>query len=94
MQYSGILIAVRAEDAEDLRLAVDALAGFEVHSVHPEEGRMIAVQEAADTESCRSGLQQVQGLPGVLFAELVYHLVDDGNGSAPPSTTTTRGERP
>ena len=82
MEYSGILIAARPEVLESVRRSVDGLEDFEVHQVHAEEGRLIAVQEAVDTEASRSGLKQIQLLPGVLFAELVYHLVDD---EPPPS---------
>ncbi|MDF1562155.1 MAG: chaperone NapD [Deltaproteobacteria bacterium] len=77
MEYSGILIAARPEAMDEVRRAVDGLEAFEVHRFHPEEGRMIAVQEAATNEASKEGLRRIQALPGVLFAELVYHLVDE-----------------
>ena len=78
MQFSGVLVTSAPADVAEVAARLDAMPGVEVYARHPESGRIVVVQEAAELEVHESRLRAIQSLPGVLAAELVYHLADPG----------------
>ncbi len=83
VQYSGILVITRPSDFESCVRELEALDGIEVHHRDPESGRIIVVQEGSTPEEHENKLIGIRGLPHVILAELVYHLVDSDAGGAP-----------
>ena len=78
MQYSGVLVLSPPAEVADVSACLDAMPGVEVYARHAESGRIVVVQEAEDLEMHESLLRAIQNLPGVLAAELVYHVADPG----------------
>jgi len=71
---SGIVVTARPGELDAVRRRLEALPGVTVHAVDPPTGRLMVTQEAADTRAQMEGLRAMQRLPGVLVADLVYHL--------------------
>jgi nitrate reductase NapAB chaperone NapD len=79
--YSGVLIAAPASHFLGLIPELETIPGVEIHHRHEETGRIIAVIESENASGQEATLVRIRSLPGVLFAALVYHLVDpEGEG--------------
>ena len=72
INISSVILGARPESAAEVRLALAALAGVEVHAL-TEDGRMIVTIESADEGATVSSFEAIRQLPGVLSAALVYH---------------------
>ena len=79
VQFSGILIYALPGQVEECVREVDKLTGLEVHYCYPDSGRLIAVLETETVSEQESGLRDVQSLPSVAAAELVYHYFGSGS---------------
>lgn len=79
MQYSGVLVLSPPAEVDDVSARLDRLPGVEVYARHAGSGRILVVQEAPDVELHESLLRAIQALPGVLAAQLVYHVADPGS---------------
>ena len=84
MHYSGILVRARPSEMIDTLWGLEALPGVDVHYCYPESGRMIAVQGTQTVEEQKTGLRQIQSLPGVVNAALVEHRIERRGGFASP----------
>jgi len=73
---SGLCITARPHDLEAVERALNAKPGVEVHGRDLENGRLVAVQECATVEDHQNRLREIQGMPGVLTADLVVHYQD------------------
>lgn len=73
MNLSGILVVVPPERLADCAADLETLPGVEVHHTDPATGRLIVVQEAADTDAEVAGLLAIKARPHVRAADLVYH---------------------
>lgn len=80
---SGLCVTARHEDMEAVEAMLNRLPGIEVHGRDPHSGRLVVVQERASIEDHRQGLRNLQGLPGVLAAELVLHFRDPHDRPTP-----------
>lgn len=78
MNISGILVVVPPDRMDPTVDALNALAGVSVHYRDDGTGRIVVTQEAESTAAEVAGLERIQALPHVIFAELVYHYVGDG----------------
>ena len=83
MNLSGILVVVSPTHLEDVAVALNGLAGVEVHHRDATTGRIIVVQEAESVDQEVDGLRRIQALPHVALAELVYHYFEDDETFAP-----------
>jgi nitrate reductase NapD len=98
VQFSGVVVVSAPVDITEVSARLEAMPGVEVYAHHAESGRIVVVQEAADLDVHESRLRAIQALPGVLAAELVYHVADPGpdldapgdSGSAEPCGGTAR----
>jgi len=90
MQFSGILVVAAPADVAAVAARLDAMPGVEVYARHPDSGRIVVVQEGADPAVHESRLRAMQALPGVLAADLVYHVLDPGPGADEPAQGVTR----
>jgi len=76
VQYSGIVVVSRPGEHDAVARRVSALPGLEVYARHAASGRLVVVQEAAGVDAHERGLRALQALPGVVTADLVYHVAD------------------
>lgn len=76
MNITGILVAAQPGQAEQLRALLTAMPGVEVHAVTPEGRMVVTVERAADAEMT-AAFDDINRLPGVLSAALVYHHDED-----------------
>jgi periplasmic nitrate reductase NapD len=77
LNISGILVVVPPARVEDATLALNALPGVEVHHSEPATGRIVVVQEAETVDQEVAALCRIKALPGVMLAEMVYHVFDE-----------------
>ena len=77
MNLSGILVVSAPERLAEVKAALEAVPGVDVHHVDPATGRIVVVQEAPTVEDEVAGLQRLKALPGVVLAEMVYHYFED-----------------
>jgi nitrate reductase NapD len=76
MNLSGILVMTRPENLPGVAAELNALPGVEVHQQDP-VGRLVVVLEADKVRAEADGLRQIQAVPGVLMAEMVFHYFED-----------------
>ncbi|MCU0841793.1 MAG: chaperone NapD [Thiobacillaceae bacterium] len=95
MNLSGILVVAKPDGLAQVREALDAIPGVEVHQVDEASGRVIVVQEAADIHAEIEGLKAIKALPHVVMAEMVYHYIADDQqvyDSLPPELAEEPGQ--
>ncbi|MDR0247512.1 MAG: chaperone NapD [Burkholderiales bacterium] len=73
MNLSGILVVAEPERCEEVAEALAALPGVEVYQKDPASGKIIVVQEASTIQNEADGARAMQGVPGVLSVNMVYH---------------------
>ncbi|WP_310620358.1 chaperone NapD [Flexibacterium corallicola] len=73
MNICGILVTCLADRTEEVKAALTALDGVEVHLVHEKTNQLIVTAE--DTEKTRADDQviAIHRTPGVTSAALTYH---------------------
>lgn len=72
----GVLIHARQEDIKSVNDQLVSLTGVEVHAT-TEEGRMIVTVESDRAGEVGDTLMQLQLIPGVVSASLVYQFTDE-----------------
>lgn len=85
MHVAGVIVRTRPEFIEPVSAAVRRLEGVAVHAATP-EGRLIVTIESGEPDQTAERLLDLQLLPQVLSAALVYeHAESDVNqrGEAP-----------
>lgn len=76
MKIASLLLAVRPERRIDVRDALGAIAGVQVHRELPGPKFVVTVEDAPGHDLMQS-LLAAQSLPGVLSATLAYEYCDD-----------------
>lgn len=76
MNLSGILVMAKPVHLDSVVQSLEAL-GVEVFHRDDCEGRLIAVQEAADIHAEIDGVKTIKAVPHVIMAEMVYHYFAD-----------------
>jgi nitrate reductase NapAB chaperone NapD len=64
------------------------LPGIDVYTTDPATGRIVVVLETENVADQEAGLRNLQSLPCVATAELVYHYF--GDGETPETTEPLR----
>ena len=72
MHISGILVHARPGHIAQARNQLAGIAGVEVHAAD-ENGKLIITLEQQDEETTVATFEQLNRLPDVLSATLVYH---------------------
>ena len=72
MNISSVLVNARSEMIKQVQDGLLALNGVEVH-VATEEGRLIVTIEADSDQAVANMFEEINHLPGVLSASMVYH---------------------
>ena len=77
MNISGILVIVSPQRVESMTNQLNGLDGIDVHHIDAASGRIVITQEAESIKEEVDGLKRIQGLPGVILAEMSYHNFED-----------------
>ncbi len=79
---SGIAVVARPDRFAEVCQALGELSGVQVHAQDPPSGRIVVTQVAPTTTEQADGLRRIQQIPGVLAADLVYHVCETPAGPA------------
>ena len=74
MNISGVLVHARPSHLEAVRGRLAALKGVEVHATAPHNRLIVTIEEADGTVG--KTILEIERLPGVLAAALVYQQSD------------------
>lgn len=77
MNITGILVHARPDQAEAVRVRLEAMPGVEVHAVTP-EGRLVVTIEKADDREMAETFEGFAQIPQIISTALVYHHFDEG----------------
>jgi len=92
MGLSGIVVCAKLDDLAELALLLSELPGVNVHQRDAATGRLVLTLEAASADEELDRLRRIQGVPGVVSADLVYHRVaDDVEPPASSNSSHTSG---
>ncbi len=72
MNICGLLIHAQPARHNEVRAALEAMAGVEVHSI-TEDGRLVVTVEDGPGVDTGDQVLAIHRLPGVIAAALVYH---------------------
>ena len=75
MNISSVVVHARPAEAANVQARLNALAGVDVHVVQ-QDGRMVITVEDTPEAAPSDTLMQVQLLPGVLAATMIYNYCD------------------
>jgi nitrate reductase NapAB chaperone NapD len=88
VRYSGILVSTRPADVRVVASRLSSLPGVEVHQRHVPSGRIVILYESPEIEEHEAILRRITGIPSVLSAGLVRHVLD---AEAPPAPGSDPG---
>lgn len=72
MHISGVLVHVQPDHLLPLMDRISTLDGMEVHACD-KEGRLVITVEKDDEKMAADAFEQLNQLPGVLSATMIYH---------------------
>ena len=75
MNISSVLVNARSDLLPQVQENLVALNGVEVHAA-TEEGRLIVTIEADSDQAVANMFEEINHLPGVLSASMVYHQTE------------------
>ncbi len=76
MNISGVLVHAYPQKMASVSQELEAIQGIEVHA-STEAGKIVVTIEEADAGSMSDTLLNLQNIPGVLSASMIYHQFDD-----------------
>ena len=76
MSISGVLVRARPERLDAVDESLAGMPGVEIHARTP-DGRLVVTIEADSDRALGDRLIQIQDVPGVLAASMVYHQFED-----------------
>ena len=76
-EIASILVQARPERLTEVKAAILALAGCEIHGCDP-KGKLVVVVDALDAGVIGTTLNTLALLPDVYSASLVFHAIDVG----------------
>lgn len=76
MNISSVIVQTRPERLADVRAALAALPGVELHAESP-EGKLVITLEDDSTRTAADRYVDLNNIPGVLSAAMVYQFSDD-----------------
>jgi len=83
MNISGVLVLARPAEAGAVEQRLAAMPGVEIHAVS-EQGRLVVTVEEDDTRMMADTVAEMQNVPGVLSAAMIYHHYEDENEAGQP----------
>jgi nitrate reductase NapD len=78
MNISSLVVRARPERCPDVRAALEAMPGLEVHAA-AESGQLVVVAEHPDTASAADSYVAMSQIEGVLSVSLVYQRNEDAD---------------
>ncbi len=78
---SSLLVHVRPELLAAVKANLRQLEGLELHQESP-QGKLVVVLETEHERHILARIEQINALPGVLNAALVYHELLEAEGGA------------
>jgi len=76
MNISGVLVHAFPEKAADVSRRLESMEGVEVHA-NTDEGKIVVTIEKTNDKSVADTLLELQVMPDVLNASMVYHHFED-----------------
>ena len=76
MNISGVLVHAYPQKAASVTRKLKSMDGFEVHA-NTDEGKIVVTIEKPDDSSIADAMLELQDIPGVLNASMVYHQFED-----------------
>ena len=76
MNISGVLVKAYPQHLVSIEKALTVMAGVEVHG-NNEDGRIVITVEDESANNISDTLVQIQNVPGVLSAAMIYHQFED-----------------
>ena len=76
MNISGVVVRTFPRDIDSVTRTLSGLDGVEVHGAN-EDGRLVVTVEKRGERELSDLLTQMQDVPGVLSASMVYHQFED-----------------
>lgn len=73
---SSLVVHCLPEQLQNVLSQVEKFAHVEVHAPNP-AGKFVAVLETENEHGILSTINDIQAMPGVLAATMVYHEIDD-----------------
>ena len=77
MNISGIVVRVFPDTSEAVQQRLRVLSGVEIHAVNREEGSIVITLEDTPDNAPSEVMMDVQNIPGVLAASLIYNYCDE-----------------
>jgi nitrate reductase NapD len=74
-EIASILVQARPECLDAVEAAITAFPGCEIHGRDP-RGKLVVVVDAPDTGSLGTTLNNIQALPDIWSAALVFHAIE------------------
>jgi nitrate reductase NapD len=75
VHISSLVVHVRPERCADLRAAIAALDGAEVHA-GTEDGKLVVVLETDSEAETMARIAAINEMRGTIAASLIYHEID------------------
>jgi nitrate reductase NapD len=82
MNISGVLVLARPSEAGAVKRKLAAMPGVEVHAVS-EQGRLVVTVEEDGVNTMADTVAEMQYVPGVLSAVMIYHHYEDEYETGP-----------
>ncbi len=76
MNISGILVNTYPENITSIEQALATINGVEVHGNNT-DGRIVITLEQDDTDDINETMAQIQDVPGVISAAMIYNQFED-----------------
>lgn len=76
MNISGVLVRARPENCEKLKHQLEQVEGVEVHAT-TDDGKLVVTVEASADRTAADKVYQLQDMPGVIAASMIYHHFED-----------------
>jgi nitrate reductase NapD len=76
MNISGVLVKAYPENITTIEEVISQMEGVEVHG-NNEDGRIVITVEQESANNISDTLVEIQDVPGVLSAAMIYHQFED-----------------
>jgi nitrate reductase NapD len=76
MNISGVLVKAYPQHLPSIEKILTTIDGVEVHG-NNEDGRMVVTVEQESANNISDTLVQIQDVPGVLSAAMIYHQFEE-----------------
>ncbi len=76
MNISGVLVKAYPENITDIGKILNSMQGVEVHG-NNDDGRIVITVEQESANKVSDTLVQIQDVPGVLSASMIYHQFEE-----------------